>query len=72
MFKVISIITIHCNSNNDYVTFLVRNECLIDAPSESTSPCVNGFCIDGTDTYFCQCFSGFIGTNCNEAGNSLS
>ena len=51
-----------------HFSIIVRNECLIDAPNNQDSPCVNGYCIDGTNTYFCQCFDGFTGTNCDQAG----
>ena len=44
---------------------VVRNDCVVDG---QPSPCVNGYCVDGTNAYFCQCFDGFTGTNCDREG----
>ena len=32
----------------------------------ASRPCVNGRCSDGLDSYFCECYRGFIGDNCDE------
>ena len=41
---------------------------MIEAPANRPSPCVNGYCIDGINSYFCQCFDGFTGPNCDQTG----
>ena len=41
----------HCNSNID--------EC-------SSSPCVNGKCVDGVNRYDCVCNQGYWGDNCEK------
>ena len=43
-------------------TYTARNECL------PISPCVNGYCKDGFNQYFCICFEGFIGDLCDLPG----
>ncbi len=44
-----------------------RNECVLTV-EPLTTPCLNGFCIDDTNTYVCICTEGFTGVNCTEPG----
>jgi hypothetical protein len=32
------------------------------------TPCVNGYCVDGFNTYMCICDDGYTGRNCDEEG----
>ena len=45
---------------------------IVDNDECSSSPCRNeGTCVDGIDTYFCQCAEGFGGRNCERSKFSL-
>lgn len=48
-------------------THTARNECIISTNPLRT-PCVNGWCIDGVNSYYCSCNQGFQGLNCDEPG----
>ena len=37
---------------------------LLDVDDCAANPCVNGKCIDGVNSYQCECISGYGGTNC--------
>ena len=43
-----------------------RNECIIDGGG---TPCVNGYCVDEVNDYYCMCPDNFIGKNCETPGN---
>ena len=45
-----------------------RNDCLIDEGDATNTPCVNGYCVDGNNTFFCRCFAGWTGTLCDIRG----
>ena len=44
-----------------------RNECVL-ATDPLVTPCVNGFCVDGFNTYTCLCYDGYTGRNCDVEG----
>ena len=71
MFKVRLICQYQYIAGYDHVIdyHVVRNECTIEAPNGQLSPCVNGYCVDGTNSYFCVCFDGFTGMNCDQEGS---
>ena len=48
-------------------TPIARNECIISTNPLRT-PCVNGWCIDGVNSYYCTCNQDFQGLNCDEPG----
>ncbi|XP_019854701.1 PREDICTED: uncharacterized protein LOC109583709 [Amphimedon queenslandica] len=48
-------------SDNIAITIRPRNECTINDPS---TPCVNGYCVDEVNDYYCVCPNNFIGKNC--------
>ena len=61
---------IHASYSHNYCSFsvsLVRNECVVQIDPIMT-PCVNGYCIDGFNTYICICDEGYMGRNCDEEG----
>ena len=35
----------------------------------SPDPCIYGQCVNGTDSYFCRCISGFTGKLCDKGSN---
>ncbi|XP_019854703.1 PREDICTED: uncharacterized protein LOC109583711, partial [Amphimedon queenslandica] len=43
------------------VSITPRNECIIDGGS---TPCVNGYCVDEVNDYYCVCPDNFFGRNC--------
>ena len=59
-----------CTAIDEYLIIIIhtlaRNECL------PISPCVNGYCQDGINQYFCICYEGFIGDRCDQPGMLLS
>ena len=46
----------------------VKNDCLVDVDGTTDTPCVNGYCVDGANTFFCQCFTGWTGSHCDIQG----
>ena len=50
-------------------THTARNECIIST-SPLRTPCVNGWCTDSVNGYYCSCNEGFQGVNCDEQGLS--
>ena len=47
---------------------VARNECIISTSPNVETPCQNGYCVDSIGDYFCVCFDGFQGRNCDEMG----
>ena len=44
--------------------------CDINIDDCSSSPCINGKCLDGVNRYECECNKGFWGTNCEKKINN--
>ncbi|XP_072014296.1 uncharacterized protein [Amphiura filiformis] len=45
---------------------LTTQQCAEDGDSCVSNPCVNGDCVDGTNTYDCTCVHGWAGQNCDQ------
>ena len=49
-----------------YFNWILNNSNLIDIDDCKSSPCMNnGVCVDGVNTFSCDCAHGFIGDTCN-------
>ena len=52
-----------------FFIYIVRNECIIN---DASTPCVNGYCIDEVNDYYCVCPDNFIGKNCEIPGSQIT